>query len=122
MWSERTGRSPGSGPRADMMDDARFDYLDLDPDGPLLQASNLERLPDGSLTLTRVPLLVDILRNDGAATTAAGVGAAGLAVVDDCSGNVFVSDPAGHRVWLFDACAGTVCPVLGLAGPGAWPG
>lgn len=110
-----------------MSDAMTFEYLNLDLDWPGLTTVNLERGDDGRLTLARVPRLIEDLGIDALATAAPDPGApaaapAGIATTADCDCNLYIADPVGHRVWWFDPCAGTPVALVGLQGPGSWPG
>jgi phage tail-like protein len=96
-------------------------FLSPDQEPPRFHFRGLERLPDGSLTLARVPAVVATL-GDAAAVDGEPGGPAAIAVVPDCTGDFYVSDPEGHRIWRYDACTGDIGPLPFLQGPGTAPG
>ena len=97
-----------------------FQYLNLNLDWPGFTLSGLEKRDDGSLTLARVPKVVEELIAEGAGGTAQS-GAAGIAVTEDCACDLYVSDPANHRLWRFDICANEAQPLPYLT-HGSLPG
>jgi phage tail-like protein len=85
---------------------------------------NLEVGADGSLTLARVPRLIEVLGTAGAVTDdrVAAPAASGIAIAAGRGGDLYVSDPAGNRIWRFDGCEDEPAALLYLHGPGSEPG
>jgi phage tail-like protein len=94
-------------------------YLNLEMGWPHFQLDRLEVGPDGELRLAQLPHLGP--GESVAPEVGAGLqGPAGVGV-DSC-GNLYVADPARHRILKVDACDGSVAPLACLRGPGSAPG
>jgi phage tail-like protein len=100
-----------------MPDMPTYRYLQLENGWPSFALSGVQADADGTLTLARVPTLGD----GGAGVPVPGLdGPMGIGV-DPC-GDLYVADPAHHRIIRIDACDGSATPLGCLAGPGAEPG
>jgi phage tail-like protein len=97
-------------------------FLNLDLSWPGFETTNLERRADGSLTLARVPLLVDVLGDGDPGPVDPAAPLPQVATTPDCTCDLFVTDPSGHRLWRFDACENAATALPLLRGPGALPG
>jgi phage tail-like protein len=100
-------------------------YLNLDLDWPGFTLVNLDKHADGSLTLAQRPALiatVDVDAPQDAPVSSLLAVPAGIAVTPDCGCDLYISDPAQHRIWRIDSCVGTPAPFKCLHGPGALPG
>jgi phage tail-like protein len=107
----------------DRADPVRF--LNLDLAWPEFVMINLERRADGSLTLARVPRLVEVLGGEAVGTPRPVDPLAPppqVATTPDCACDLFVTDPVHHGIWRFDVCAGEAVRLPVLRGPGAAPG
>ena len=98
----------------------RYAYLNREPAWAGFDLSGLERRPDGSLSLARVPAVVGQLGTPPA--TPAAAPAAGPAGVAAASGDVYATDPERHRIGRFNACLARPESLPCVAGPGPWPG
>src|SRR6185369_2642723 len=94
--------------------------LNTELDWPGFVTAGLEKDGAGRLSLARVPLVTAELEQ--ATPSASFDPPAGIAVTRDCACDVYFSEPAGHRVWRFDACLGRAEPLRCLEGPGSNPG
>jgi phage tail-like protein len=106
-------------PRAD-----RYAYLNREPAWAGFELTGLERQPDGTLCLTRAPRPVAMIGPVPDPVPGPGPGPvdsrpAGLAEVH---GDVYVSDPAGHRVRHVNPCLTAPAPLPCAGGRGPWPG
>jgi phage tail-like protein len=94
-------------------------YLNLELAWPDFQLDRLEIGDDGEMRLAQLPHLEPGESPDPSA--AAGLsGPAGVGV-DSC-GNMYIADPAGHRILRVDACDGSVTPLRCIQGRGSAPG
>jgi phage tail-like protein len=95
-----------------------YRFLNLEHSWPLFQRQGLEIADDGALHLARLPQLApvgsELLPLPGIEGPV-GIGA------DEC-GNVYVADPARHRILQLKACADDLEPLPCLRGPGTQPG
>lgn len=89
------------------MDDYR--YLNRGSSWPDFSWVGLELTADGALQLSALPIATPPVAM--AASVPVPDGPAGLAVAP--GGDVYLSDPAGHRVLVADGCDGTLRQVLG---------
>src|SRR4051794_10149098 len=106
-WSSSNGASPGSAwrtnmnvsdlPRAD-----RYAYLNRVPSWGGFELDGLERMADGTLGLTRAPQPVATL--GPASDPALAPADSRPAGVAESHGDVYTSDPAGHRVSRINPC------------------
>jgi phage tail-like protein len=104
-----------------MQDGVRFAYLNLDLSWPGVSLVDLETGPEGELTLARVPSVVAELKAhpglDGGTAPGTDTGPAGIATTGDCACDVYISDPARHVIWHYDACVGDAVLFRCLTGP-----
>jgi len=102
-----------------MRDLPTYRWLNLERHWPLFARTGVEVGPAGELTLASVPTLGDTL-GDPLPPAPGLEGPAGIGV-DPC-GDLYVADPAGHRILRVDGCDGCMRPLPCLAGPGPEPG
>ena len=96
-----------------------YRYLNLVEAWPSFVRSGLEITDDGALRLAQLPLLAPIPET-GIGLAPGLLGPMRIGV--DCAGNLYVPDPATHRILRVDGCDGTVEPLACLRGPGTEPG
>lgn len=96
-----------------------FRHVNLERRWPLVERSGLQIDDAGALALARVPSLDDAV-TDVIAPVPGLDGPVGVGV--DACGNLYVADPAHHRILRVDACDDCVHALPCLGGPGTAPG
>ena len=96
-----------------------YRYLNRDNQWLDFQWWNLEQNEDGSLRLASVPLFAGVVAPE-IMRLPSPVGVAGVTVTPD--GNLYYTDPQGHRIWRVEPCFNENRPVHCFSGLGSLPG
>lgn len=100
------------------MSDPGFRYLNLENMWPDFTLTGIARRSDGALTLARVPKLEGTITTLPPITAFSGPMGVGV----DTGGNLYIADPANHRILRWDACSGETMPLPCFGGEGSLPG